>query len=113
MAIDREVVASAVVLRDVHCALLRAIEGQRLATDALPPATAQLILPPEAKASQAQWCDRAVTAIFRSQEPVDQDAWVLCKLSCLAKQFQILLSHESHEARQAAQIFPVIVIECA
>ena len=81
VAIDREVVASAVVLRDVHCALLRVIEGQGLATDALPPATAQLVLPSEARASQAQWCDRAVTAIFRSQEPVDQDAWVSNGLS--------------------------------
>ena len=88
MAIDREVIASAVVLRDVHCALLRVIEGQGLATDALPPATAQLILPPEAKASHAQWCDRMVTAVFRSQEPVDQDAWAsLCSVQLFTEFF--------------------------
>lgn len=76
MAIDREVVASAVVLREVHCALLHVIEGQPLSSEGSAPTAAQLILPPEARASQAQWCDRAANAIFQAQEAVEQDAWV-------------------------------------
>ena len=84
VAIDREVVASAVVLRDVHCALLRVIEGQPLSAEATPPLTSQLILPAEARASQAQWCDRAANAVFRAQEPIDQDAWVHSSMLSIA-----------------------------
>ena len=93
MAIDREVVASAVVLREVHCALLQVIEGRGLSSETSPPTAAQLILPPESKASQAQWCDRTTTAIFRAQEAVEQDAWVTIKLIEDAQLFPHLFPH--------------------
>ena len=75
-AIDREGIASAIVLRDVHCSLLRVIEGQPLSSELAPPSVSPLTLPPEARASQAQWSQRAADAIFKAQEPVDQDIWV-------------------------------------
>jgi len=76
IATDREVVASALVLRDVHCGLLRAVEGAPLTPDATPPAAAPLISLPEATASQGQWSNRLVDAVLSATEPVGQDAWV-------------------------------------
>ena len=76
VAMDREVIASAVVLREVHCALLRAVEGSALTPAGTAPHAAQLLVPPEAHASQAQWCERVANAVLSAAEPVDPEAWV-------------------------------------
>ena len=76
VAMDREVIASAVVLREVHCALLRAVEGSALTPAGTAPHAAQLLVPPEAHASQAQWCERVANAVLSAAEPVEPEAWV-------------------------------------
>ena len=76
MAVDREVEASALVLREVHCGLLRAIEGAGLKRDAAPPPAANSSSLPEAGGSQAQWSERVVNAVLSAAEPVGQEAWV-------------------------------------
>jgi len=75
--VDREIAASASVLQEVHCGLLRAIEGARLTPDAAPPATSPTTNLPEASSSQAQWSERVVNAVLSATEPVGQEAWVI------------------------------------
>ena len=76
IALDRENAASALVLREVHCGLLRAAEGASLKQNAAPPSSTPVTGTPETSSSQAQWSERVVDAIFSAKEPVGQDAWV-------------------------------------
>ena len=76
VAMEREVIASAVVLREVHCALLRVVEGSPVTPGGTAPHAAQLLVAPGANASQAQWCERVANAVLSAAEPVEPEAWV-------------------------------------
>ena len=74
-ALDREGAASAIVLREVHCALLRAIEGVPLLPEQSAPLSARLFSP-DSQGGQLPWTERAANAILSAQEAVPSDAWV-------------------------------------
>lgn len=78
-ASDRQGSASALVLREIHCALLRPIENVKIIEGSKPPNSVTVILPPNEAEKANLWPDRVVNAIFRSPEPVSQETWVSAK----------------------------------